>query len=73
MSESISEVGTPLMQIQLSLDARMIMGMMASGGDLQLNVGFELRQRSGILHIYKAYALLEVKEGFGSLKNPKLV
>ena len=34
MNESISQVGTPLRQIQLSLNDRMIMGMMASRGDL---------------------------------------
>ena len=62
MNESISEVGTPLRRIQLSPDGRMIMRMMASREDLQLNVGSEPRYRTGILHIYKAYALSELKE-----------
>ena len=41
MNVSISEVGTPVRQIQLSLDGRMIIRMMASKGDLQLTMGSE--------------------------------
>ena len=56
MNETISEAGTPVRQIHLSPDGRMIIRMMASRGDLQLKVGSESRYRTGILHIYKAYA-----------------
>ena len=41
LNESISEVGTPLSWIQLSPNGRMIMRMMASRGDLQLDMGSE--------------------------------
>ena len=66
-------MGTPLRWIQLSPNGRMIMRMMASRGDLYLNVGSKPRYRPGILHIYKSYALSLVKEEFGILKNSMLV
>ena len=73
VNESISEVETPSRRIQLSLNGRMIIRMLANGGDLQFNVGSEPRYKPDILHIYKASALSEVKEVFGILKNTVLV